>query len=121
VAGRLASGNIYMAIPSGAVSRLKLHRSSSKRVTVPAGRFRCVQVTARTDLSYFMGSLGGFLNYIGYAFIPKSVLWYMEDPPYLLVKYKGLTLVSPRNEPIEMELVRWNSSELRYAKTAETR
>jgi hypothetical protein len=121
VAGKLSSGSIFMAIPSGAVSRLKLHCSDPQWVSVPAGRFRCTQVTARTDLSYFMGSLGGFLNYIGYSFIPKSVLWFMDEPPYLLVKYKGLTLVSPRNEPVELELVRWNPSQIRYARTAETR
>jgi hypothetical protein len=100
--------SIYMSIPSGVLSRLTLRCAGGKWVTVPAGRFRCVKVTARTDLDYFVGSLGGFLNYIGYFFIPKSTLWYMEDPPYLLVKYRGLVLVSPRNKPVEMELLKWS-------------
>jgi len=107
VSERLRTGSIHMAIPSGAMTRLNVRCTRGKWVRVPAGRFRCVKVTARTDLSYFIGSLGGFLNQIGYYFIPKSDLWYMEDPPHLLVKYEGLVLISPRNEPIEMELMQW--------------
>ncbi len=109
--------SLFMAVPSGALVRLKLHCSRRKRVTVPAGRFLCTKVVARTDLSFFMGGMGTFLNFIGYAFIPKSVLWYMEEEPHLLVRYRGMVLASPRNVPMEMELVRWSRNKVMENKT----
>jgi hypothetical protein len=105
--------SLFMAVPSGAVVRLSLRSSGPVWVTVPAGRFRCTKVVARTDLGYFIGGMGSFLSFIGYSVIPKSVLWYMEEDPHLLVRYTGMFLASPKNVPMEMELVRWlrNGSE----------
>jgi len=99
---------LFMAVPSAAVARLRLACKHHRWVRVPAGRFRCARIVARTDLGYFIGGMGTFLNFVGYSFIPKSVLWYMEEEPHLLVKYRGLVLASPRNVPMEMELARWS-------------
>jgi hypothetical protein len=100
--------SMFMAIPSGALVRLKIRSAGSGWVAVPAGRFRCTKWVARTDLGYFIGGLGSFLNFVGYSAVPKSVLWYMEDDPHLLVRYTGMFLASPKNVPMEMELVRWH-------------
>jgi hypothetical protein len=100
--------SLFMAIPSGALVRLRIRSSGTDWVAVPAGRFRCTKWIAGTDLGYFIGGLGSFLNFIGYSVIPKSVLWYMEEDPHLLVRYTGMFLASPKNVPMEMELVRWD-------------
>lgn len=113
--GLAASGSgsrsLFMAVPSAAVARLKVACVKREQVRVAGGRFRCVKVVARTDLGYFIGGMGTFLNFVGYAFIPRSVLWYMEEAPHLLVKYRGMVLASPRNVPMKMELVRWSWQE----------
>jgi hypothetical protein len=109
--------SLFMAIPSGAVVRLKVRSSGAVWVNVPAGRFRCTKVAARTDLGYFIGGMGSFLNFIGYSVIPKSVLWYMEEDPHLLVRYTGMFLASPKNVPMEMELVRWHRKGAEEKKT----
>jgi hypothetical protein len=116
-ATRSGKTSLFMLVPSAAVARLKLRCFRNQRVTVPAGRFRCTKVVARTDLGYFIGGMGTFLNFIGYSFIPKSVLWYMEEEPHLLVRYRGMVLASPRNVPMEMELVRWSRNETTENKT----
>jgi len=100
--------SLFMAIPSGARVRLGIRSSGKGWVAVPAGRFRCAKWVAETDLGYFIGGLGSFLSFIGYSVIPKSVLWYMEEDPHLLVRYTGMFLASPKNVPMEMELVRWH-------------
>jgi len=115
--GMAASGGgnrrLFMAVPSAAVVRLEVACAKREWVRVAGGRFPCVKIVARTDLGYFIGGMGTFLNFVGYAFIPKSVLWYMEEDPHLLVKYRGMVLASPRNVPMKMELVRWSWQEPR--------
>ena len=79
--------------------------SSSDPITVPAGTFAALKVTAKVDITTVMPNWPRFVLQVIKPVIPENTLYFEVAPPHRLLKQEGTTFVG--GPEVTTELVRY--------------
>lgn len=79
-------------------------------ISVPAGSFSALKVTAQVDVATMMPNWPRFVLHMIKPVVPKNTLYFQAMPPYRLLKQEGPTLVG--GPEVTTELVRFYAAEL---------
>ena len=74
-------------------------------MTVPAGNFSALRVTAQVDITTVMPNWPRFVMRVVQPVVPKNVLYFQATPPYRLLKQQGATFVG--GPEVTTELMRY--------------
>ena len=75
-----------------------------RKITVPAGTFKCYPIEMFVDVAAFIHR-GGYLNRIVNPFMPDFVMYFDVDPPHYFVHYQG-PLGGPGSPEVNLDLVK---------------
>jgi len=78
---------------------------SSGPISVPAGTFSALKVTAKVDITTIMPNWPRFVLQVIKPVIPKNTLYFEASPPYRLLKQEGTTFVG--GPEVTTELIRF--------------
>jgi len=67
--------------------------NGTEQISVPAGSFSALKVTAQVDVATMMPNWPRFVLHIINPVVPKNTLYFQAIPPYRLLKQKGPTFV----------------------------
>jgi hypothetical protein len=76
-----------------------------EQITVPAGRFSALKVTAQVDVATVVPNWPHFVLRVIKPVVPKNTLYFEATPPYRLLKQQGATFVG--GPEVTTELVRF--------------
>ena len=79
--------------------------TSSEPISVPAGSFSALKVTAQVDIATIMPNWPRFVLHVIKPVIPKNTLYFEATPPYRLLKQEGTTFVG--GPEVTTELIRF--------------
>jgi hypothetical protein len=74
-------------------------------MSVPAGDFSALKVTAQVDITTVMPNWPRFVMHVVQPVVPKNVLYFQATPPYRLLKQQGTTFVG--GPEVTTELMRY--------------
>ena len=77
----------------------------SEQISVPAGSFSALRVTAQVDIATVMPNWPRFVLHVIKPVVPKNTLYFEAAPPYRLLKQEGTTFVG--GPEVTTELVRF--------------
>jgi hypothetical protein len=77
----------------------------TEQISVPAGSFSALKVTARVDIATVMPNWSRFILHVIKPVIPKNTLYFQATPPYRLLKQEGVTFVG--GPAVTTELIRF--------------
>ena len=77
----------------------------TEQISVPAGDFSALKVTAQVDIATMMPTWPRFALHIIQPVVPKNVLYFQAIPPYRLLKQEGPTFVG--GPEVTTELIRF--------------
>jgi hypothetical protein len=83
--------------------------AGSEQVTVPAGTFSALKVTAKVDITTIMPNWPRFVLQVIKPVIPKNTLYFEAASPYRLLKQEGTTFVG--GPEVTTELIRFYTAE----------
>jgi hypothetical protein len=66
---------------------------NSEPISVPAGSFSALKVTAQVDIATMMPNWPRFILHVIKPIVPKNTLYFEATPPYRLLKQEGTTFV----------------------------
>ena len=76
-----------------------------EQITVPAGRFSALKVSAQVDIATVMPNWPRFVMHVVQPVIPRNTIYFQSTPPYRLLKQQGATFVG--GPEVTTELVRF--------------
>jgi hypothetical protein len=79
--------------------------TSSDSISVPAGTFAALKVSAKVDITTVMPNWPHFVLQVIKPVIPKNTLYFEAAPPYRLLKQEGTTFVG--GPEVTTELIRF--------------
>jgi hypothetical protein len=79
--------------------------TGTEQISVPAGTFSALKVTAQVDLATIMPNWPLFVLHVIKPVIPKNTLYFQAAPPYRLIKQQGSTFVG--GPEVTTELIRF--------------
>jgi hypothetical protein len=79
--------------------------NGSEQISVPAGSFSALKVTARVDIATIMPNWPRFVLHVIKPVVPKNTLYFEATPPYRLLKQEGTTFVG--GPEVTTELIRF--------------
>jgi hypothetical protein len=79
--------------------------NGSEKISVPAGSFSALKVTARVDIATIMPNWPRFVLHVIKPVVPKNTLYFQATPPYRLLKQEGTTFVG--GPEVTTELIRF--------------
>jgi hypothetical protein len=77
----------------------------SEQISVPAGSFSALKVTAQVDIATIMPNWPRFVLHVIKPVVPKNTLYFEATPPYRLLKQEGTTFVG--GPEVTTELIRF--------------
>lgn len=100
-----AEGMIHQQITPYSYVGQEVWAAGPEQVSVPAGTFSALKVTAKVDVATVMPNWPRFVLQVIKPVIPKNTLYFEATPPYRLLKQEGMTFVGgPR---VTTELIRF--------------
>jgi hypothetical protein len=87
-----------------------------EQISVPAGNFSALRVTAQVDIATMMPNWPRFVLNIIKPVVPKNTLYFQAMPPYRLLKQNGPTFVG--GPEVTTELIRFYTAEVQRADPA---
>ena len=90
--------------------------AGSEQVSVPAGTFAALKVTAKVDITTIMPNWPRFVLQVIKPVIPKNTLYFEASPPYRMLKQEGTTFVG--GPEVTTELIRFYTVGARPISTA---
>jgi len=90
--------------------------AGSEQVSVPAGTFAALKVTAKVDIATIMPNWPRFVLQVIKPVIPKNTLYFEASPPYRLLKQEGTTFVG--GPEVTTELIRFYTAGAHSVSTA---
>lgn len=78
---------------------------NSEPISVPAGSFSALKVTAQVDIATMMPNWPRFILHVIKPIVPKNTLYFEATPPYRLLKQEGTTFVG--GPEVTTELIRF--------------
>ena len=100
-----AEGNCISRSRPTATSARRFGPSGTEPITVPAGSFSALKVTAKVDITTVMPNWPRFVLQVIKPVIPKNTLYFEAAPPYRLLKQEGTTFVG--GPEVTTELIRF--------------
>jgi hypothetical protein len=100
-----AEGMIHQQITPYSYVGQEVWAATSESITVPAGTFSALRVTAKVDITTVMPNWPHFVLQVIKPVIPKNTLYFEAAPPYRLLKQEGTTFVG--GPEVTTELVRF--------------
>ncbi len=98
-------GMIHQQITPYSYVGQEVWSAGPEQVSVPAGTFSALKVTAKVDITTVMPNWPRFVLQVIKPVIPKNTLYFEATPPYRLLKQEGTTFVGgPR---VTTELIRF--------------
>jgi hypothetical protein len=88
-----AEGMIHQQITPYSYVGQEVWAASSAPITVPAGTFSALKVSAKVDITTVMPNWPRFVLQVIKPVIPKNTLYFEAAPPYRLLKQEGTTFV----------------------------
>jgi hypothetical protein len=76
-----------------------------EEISVPAGSFSALKVTAQVDIATVMPNWPRFVLHVIKPVVPKNVFYFQATPPYRLLKQEGTTFVG--GPEVTTELIRF--------------
>jgi hypothetical protein len=77
----------------------------TEQISVPAGSFYALKVTAQVDIATIMPNWPRFVLHVIKPVVPKNTLYFEATPPYRLLKQQGTTFVG--GPEVTTELIRF--------------
>jgi hypothetical protein len=77
----------------------------TEQISVPAGSFHALKVTAQVDIATIMPNWPRFVLHVIKPVVPKNTLYFEATPPYRLLKQQGTTFVG--GPEVTTELIRF--------------
>lgn len=99
-----AEGMIHQQITPYSYVGQEVWAASSDPITVPAGTFSALKVSAKVDITTVMPNWPRFVLQVIKPVIPKNTLYFEAAPPYRLIKQEGTTFVG--GPEVTTELIR---------------
>jgi hypothetical protein len=100
-----AEGMLHQQITPYSYVGQEVWAAGLEQISVPAGRFSALKVTAKVDITTVMPNWPRFVLQVIKPVIPKNTLYFEATPPYRLLKQEGMTFVGgPR---VTTELIRF--------------
>ncbi len=100
-----AEGMIHQQITPYSYVGQEVWAAGSEQVSVPAGTFSALKVSAKVDITTIMPNWPRFVLQVIKPVIPKNTLYFEAAPPYRLLKQEGTTFVG--GPEVTTELVRF--------------
>ena len=101
-----SEGSLHQQItPYSYVGQEVWASSSSDPITVPAGTFAALKVTAKVDITTVMPNWPRFVLQVIKPVIPENTLYFEVAPPHRLLKQEGTTFVG--GPEVTTELIRY--------------
>ncbi len=100
-----AEGMIHQQITPYSYVGQEVWAAGSEQVSVPAGTFSALKVSAKVDIATIMPNWPRFVLQVIKPVIPKNTLYFEAAPPYRLLKQEGTTFVG--GPEVTTELVRF--------------
>ena len=98
-------GMIHQQITPYSYVGQEVWASGSEPISVPAGTFSALKVTAKVDITTVMPNWPRFVLQVIKPVIPKNTLYFEATPPYRLLKQEGTTFVG--GPEVTTELIRF--------------
>ena len=99
-----AEGMLHQQITPYSYVGQEVWAKSAESISVPAGTFSALKVTAKVDITTIMPNWPRFVLQVIKPVIPKNTLYFEAVPPYRLLKQEGTTFVG--GPEVTTELVR---------------
>lgn len=99
-----AEGMLHQQITPYSYVGQEVWAAISKPISVPAGTFSALKVTAKVDITTVMPNWPRFVLQVIKPVIPKNTLYFEAAPPYRLLKQEGTTFVG--GPEVTTELIR---------------
>ena len=100
-----AEGMIHQQITPYSYVGQEVWAAGSEQVSVPAGTFAALKVSAKVDITTIMPNWPRFVLQVIKPVIPKNTLYFEAAPPYRLLKQEGTTFVG--GPEVTTELIRF--------------
>jgi len=88
-----AEGKLYQQITPYSYVGQEVLAKDTEQITVPAGGFSAIKVTAQVDIATVMPNWPRFILDVIKPVVPKNTLYFEATPPYRLLKQEGTTFV----------------------------
>jgi hypothetical protein len=100
-----AEGMIHQQITPYSYVGQEVWATGAEQVSVPAGTFSALKVSAKVDITTIMPNWPRFVLQVIKPVIPKNTLYFEAAPPYRLLKQEGTTFVG--GPEVTTELIRF--------------
>ncbi len=100
-----AEGMLHQQITPYSYVGQEVWANRSRQITVPAGSFPALKVTAQVDVATVMPNWPRFVLHVIEPVVPKNTLYFEAAPPYRLLKQEGTTFVG--GPQVTTELIRF--------------
>lgn len=88
-----AEGMLHQQITPYSYVGQEVWVNGSQQISVPAGSFSALKVTAQVDIATIMPNWPRFVLHVIKPVVPKNTLYFEATPPYRLLKQEGTTFV----------------------------
>ena len=100
-----AEGTLNQQITPYSYVGQEVSAKGTEQISVPAGTFTALRVTAQVDIATIMPNWPRFVLHVIKPVIPKNTLYFDATPPYRLLKQEGTTFVG--GPEVTTELIRF--------------
>jgi hypothetical protein len=100
-----AEGTLHQQITPYSYVGQEVSAKGTEQISVPAGSFTALKVTAQIDITTVMPNWPRFVLHVIKPVVPKNTLYFEATPPYRLLKQEGVTFVG--GPAVTTELVRF--------------
>ncbi len=100
-----AEGKLYQQITPYSYVGQEVVAKETEQITVPAGTFSALKVTAQVDIATVMPNWPRFVLDVIEPVVPRNILYFEATPPYRLLRQKGTTFVG--GPEVTTELIRF--------------
>jgi hypothetical protein len=100
-----AGGTLHQQITPYSYVGQKVSAKGTEQISVPAGSFSALKVTAQVDIATVMPNWPRFVLHVIEPVVPKNTLYFQATPPYRLLKQEGATFVG--GPAVTTELIRF--------------
>ncbi|MGD0076072.1 MAG: hypothetical protein ABSD31_17280 [Candidatus Binataceae bacterium] len=100
-----AEGTLHQQITPYSYVGQEVWATGSEQISVPAGSFSALKVTAQVDIATVMPNWPRFVLHVIKPVVPKNTLYFEATPPYRLLKQEGTTFVG--GPEVTTELIRF--------------
>jgi hypothetical protein len=100
-----AEGTLHQQITPYSYVGQEVSAKGIEQISVPAGSFSALKVTAQVDIATVMPNWPRFVLHVIKPVIPKNTLYFEAIPPYRLLRQEGATFVG--GPEVTTELIRF--------------